>query len=131
MDVFTPRHARDETSPWPHCLAAINRRRRARRTRRASTRNTNTHNHTTNLSETYQYYTLPFCLPAEGKEYKFEDLGEVLEGDRLVSTPYEIKFKTDVENQVLCTKALGPRDLAKLRTALTQDYYFQVRVTFD
>ena len=28
-------------------------------------------------SETYQYYTLPFCTPKEGKEYKPEGLGEV------------------------------------------------------
>lgn len=42
-------------------------------------------------SETYQYFNLPFCHPKEGKEYKPEGLGEVLEGDRLVSTPYKIK----------------------------------------
>ena len=42
-------------------------------------------------SETYQYYNLPFCTPKEGKEYKPEGLGEVLEGDRLVNTPYSIK----------------------------------------
>ena len=33
-------------------------------------------------SETYQYYQLPFCTPKGGKEYKLENLGEVLEGDR-------------------------------------------------
>lgn len=43
-------------------------------------------------SETYQYFNLPFCHPKEGKEYKPEGLGEVLEGDRLVSTPYKIKW---------------------------------------
>jgi hypothetical protein len=42
-------------------------------------------------SETYQYFNLPFCHPKEGKEYKPEGLGEVLEGDRLVSTPYKLK----------------------------------------
>lgn len=41
--------------------------------------------------ETYQFYNLPFCHPKEGKEYKTEGLGEVLEGDRLVTTPYDIK----------------------------------------
>ena len=40
--------------------------------------------------ETYQYFNLPFCHPKEGKEYKPEGLGEVLEGDRLVSTPYKL-----------------------------------------
>jgi hypothetical protein len=28
-------------------------------------------------SETYQYFTLPFCTPKEGKAYKTEGLGEV------------------------------------------------------
>ena len=77
-------------------------------------------------SETYQYYTLPFCQPEEGKKYVLEDLGEVLEGDRLVSTPYEIKFLQDMEDEELCTKTLNMRDLAKLRLAITRDYYFQV-----
>jgi hypothetical protein len=77
-------------------------------------------------SETYQFYSLPFCQPEEGKQYVLEDLGEVLEGDRLVSTPYEIKFREDAEDVQLCSKTLSMRDLEKLRTAIKQDYYFQV-----
>eukprot|EP00877_Chromochloris_zofingiensis_P003452 jgi/Chrzof1/13107/Cz07g20050.t1 len=79
-----------------------------------------------NPSETYQYYNLPFCTPAEGKEYKFEDLGEVLEGDRLVSTPYNIKFQEDVTYEVLCKKKLAAKELQKLRVAVDEDYYFQM-----
>eukprot|EP00879_Flechtneria_rotunda_P020572 GHRR01021647.1.p1 GENE.GHRR01021647.1~~GHRR01021647.1.p1 ORF type:complete len:567 (+),score=108.98 GHRR01021647.1:104-1804(+) len=79
-----------------------------------------------NPSETYQYYTLPFCLPKDGKQYVTEDLGEVLEGDRLVNTPYSLKFLEDVENQVLCSKKLDAKDLQKLRKAIAQDYYFQM-----
>ncbi len=30
-----------------------------------------------NPTETYQFYSLPFCQPEGGKEYKLEDLGEV------------------------------------------------------
>lgn len=77
-------------------------------------------------SETYQYYTLPFCQHKEGKKYVTEDLGEVLEGDRLVNTPYDIKFRQDVENQVLCTKKLTGNDLYNIRMAIAEDYYFQV-----
>lgn len=77
-------------------------------------------------SETYQYYTLPFCTPKEGKKYVTEDLGEVLEGDRLVNTPYEIRFQKDVENHVLCTKKLNAEDLYNFREAIAEDYYFQV-----
>lgn len=94
----------------------------ARRRRPPHTRCT----HVPAPSETYQYYTLPFCQPEEGKKYVLEDLGEVLEGDRLVSTPYEVKFLVDAEDEELCSKTLNMRDLAKLRTAISRDYYFQV-----
>lgn len=79
-------------------------------------------------SETYQYYNLPFCQPTDGKEYKLEFLGEVLEGDRLVTTPYSIKFRSDVDNANLCGKKLTSDDLKKFREAVKQDYYFQVRI---
>lgn len=55
-----------------------------------------------------------------------EDLGEVLEGDRLVNTPYEIRFMQDTENHVLCSKKLNADDLYNLREAIAEDYYFQV-----
>ncbi|KAF6150800.1 hypothetical protein GIB67_020883, partial [Kingdonia uniflora] len=47
-----------------------------------------------NPSETYRYYDLPFCVPENVKE-KREDLGEVLNGDRLVDVPYELNFRID------------------------------------
>jgi hypothetical protein len=77
--------------------------------------------------ETYQYYNLPFCQPKDGKEYKTEFLGEVLEGDRLVTTPYSLKFRTDVDQTVLCEKKLTSDELKKFREAVKQDFYFQVR----
>lgn len=78
-------------------------------------------------SETYQYYNLPFCTPEKGKEYKPEGLGEVLEGDRLVTTPYDIKFKVNKENELLCSQELTAKDLQKFRKAVKKDYYFQAR----
>lgn len=77
-------------------------------------------------SETYQYYTLPFCQPKGGVKYITEDLGEVLEGDRLATTPFEIKFLQDMEHQQLCNKTLDSKDLDMLRTAVARDFYFQV-----
>ncbi len=79
-----------------------------------------------NPSETYQYYNLPFCTPKEGKEYKTEGLGEVLEGDRLVNTPFSIRFRVDKENEILCSRELTESDLKKFRKAVKKDYYFQV-----
>ncbi len=56
-----------------------------------------------------------------------EGLGEVLEGDRLVNTPYAIRFRVDKEADVLCSIELHPKDLQKFRTAVKNDYYFQAR----
>ncbi|KAK9822258.1 hypothetical protein WJX81_008337 [Elliptochloris bilobata] len=78
-----------------------------------------------NPSVTYQFFSLPFCTPKE-KQYKIEGLGEVLEGDRLVNTPYSIKFRVDKENDVLCSIELNQKDLQKFRTAVKNDYYFQM-----
>ena len=77
-------------------------------------------------SVTYQFFSLPFCTPKE-KQYKIEGLGEVLEGDRLVNTPYSIKFRVDKDNDVLCSIELNQKDLQKFRTAVKNDYYFQAR----
>lgn len=79
-----------------------------------------------NPTETYQFYNLPFCQPEGGKTYKLEDLGEVLEGDRLVSTPYKITFRADIENKVLCKKKLSDKELGSFREAVKRDYYFQM-----
>ena len=55
-----------------------------------------------NPTETYQYYDYPFCQPEEGKVFKPEDLGEVLGGNRLVNTPYDLSFLRDYDNEPLC-----------------------------
>ena len=44
-----------------------------------------------NPTETYQYYTLPFCRP-ENMDGEKHGIGEYLAGDRKVKTPYGIKF---------------------------------------
>lgn len=76
-------------------------------------------------SETYQYYDMPFCSPTDVK-HKSEDLGEVLEGDRMVTTLYNVTFKTNKTSERLCSMKLNPKDISKFKTAVEQDYYFQV-----
>ncbi|KAI8538611.1 hypothetical protein RHMOL_Rhmol09G0117600 [Rhododendron molle] len=78
-----------------------------------------------NPSETYRYFDLPFCLPAHVKE-KQEALGEVLNGDRLVSAPYTLDFLADKDSEVVCKKKLTTEEVAKFRTAVRKDYYFQM-----
>ena len=51
----------------------------------------------------------------------------MLEGDRLVNTPFSIRFRVDKENEILCSRELTESDLKKFRKAVKKDYYFQVR----
>ncbi|XP_005089168.1 transmembrane 9 superfamily member 4 isoform X1 [Aplysia californica] len=50
----------------------------------------------------YEYYSLPFCPPLAGVVYKGENLGEVLRGDRIVTTPYMVNMAHDDKCKVLC-----------------------------
>ncbi|KAJ0237782.1 Transmembrane 9 superfamily member 5 [Hirschfeldia incana] len=78
-----------------------------------------------NPSETYQYYDLPFCSPEPVIE-KQETLGEVLNGDRLMSSLYDLKFREDKTNTVLCHKRLTSSDISRFRDIIAQDFYFQM-----
>ncbi|PKA66220.1 hypothetical protein AXF42_Ash006917 [Apostasia shenzhenica] len=78
-----------------------------------------------NPSETYRYYDLPFCSPDHIIEKK-EALGEVLNGDRLVDAPYELNFREDKQSKSLCKKTMTKGDVAKIRDAVSKDYYFQM-----
>ena len=53
---------------------------------------------------------------------KREDLGEVLEGDRMSSTPYSVPFRVDRDNESLCHRTLGAKDLKRFRKAVKDDY---------
>lgn len=57
---------------------------------------------------------------------KKEALGEVLNGDRLVSAPYKLDFFTDKDSEEICKKKLTKEEVAKFRSAVTKDYYFQM-----
>ncbi|KAF0290145.1 Transmembrane 9 superfamily member 4 [Amphibalanus amphitrite] len=62
----------------------------------------------------YDYYSLPLCRPKNGTlVYKSENLGEVLRGDRIVNTPYEVHMKKDVVCQVLCNSFDNPMSWTK------------------
>ncbi|XP_060200908.1 transmembrane 9 superfamily member 3-like [Lycium barbarum] len=80
-----------------------------------------------NPSESYRYYDLPFCIPDHVKlEEKKEALGEVLNGDRLVSGPYALDFLVDKDSEVLCRKKLTKEEVAQFRRAVDKDYYFEM-----
>ena len=57
---------------------------------------------------TYDYYSLNFCKPITGTVYKTENLGEILRGDRIVNTPYEIFMDQAVSCKLLCNSKKTP-----------------------
>ncbi|XP_015872609.2 transmembrane 9 superfamily member 5 isoform X1 [Ziziphus jujuba] len=78
-----------------------------------------------NPSETYQYYDLPFCRP-DPLIQKQESIGEVLNGDRLTNTLYELNFQEEKTFKTLCQKKLKVAEIAKFRDAVIKDFYFQM-----
>ncbi|KAG0485428.1 hypothetical protein HPP92_009507 [Vanilla planifolia] len=78
-----------------------------------------------NPSETYRYFDLPFCSPTTPKD-KLEALGEVLNGDRLVDAPYKLEFRVNYDSKSVCKKRLLKEEVARFRSAIDKDYYFQM-----
>ncbi|VFQ74334.1 unnamed protein product [Cuscuta campestris] len=77
-----------------------------------------------NPSETYEYYDLPFCSPGQ-VIHKKESIREVLNGDRLTNTLYELKFAVNKSHVFLCRKNLSSDEVAKFRSVVANDFYFQ------
>lgn len=49
----------------------------------------------------YQYYSLPYCRPEKIIPFA-ENLGEVLRGDRIENSLYQIQMRVDEQCKVLC-----------------------------
>ncbi|EPY89936.1 importin-4 [Camelus ferus] len=77
-----------------------------------------------NPQETYHYYQLPVCSP-EKIRHKSLSLGEVLDGDRMAESLYEIRFRENVEKRILCHMQLSPAQVEQLRQAIEELYYFE------
>ena len=44
-----------------------------------------------NPNEVYNFYSLPYCAPSE-LEFRREDLGALMKGDRATKTLYQLRF---------------------------------------
>lgn len=69
----------------------------------------------------YNYYSLPFCEPAEIENFA-ENLGEILRGDRIESSAFKINMKQDKTCETLCTKDYNAQELGKFRKKIIEDY---------
>jgi hypothetical protein len=106
-----------------------------------------------NPTETYRYYSLPFCdqhstekeeekaameenvdLPEVEKQKRLgairhkQRLGESIVGDRRESSPYEVSYGDTVDWRLLCKKHLLPKDLVAFKEAIHNNYFFEMFV---
>jgi transmembrane 9 superfamily member 2/4 len=80
----------------------------------------------------YAYFDLPFvCSPTGNKRAKVAlasgrsvslNLGEVLRGDRITTSDFEIDMGRDIECQYLCDRVIGRKD-AQWAQQLIEDGY--------
>ena len=80
-----------------------------------------------NPHETYHYYSLPVCRPKEIKHRPLT-LGEVLDGDRMAYSLYNIRFMKNEKLKRLCSVSLRPEDIEKLKEAIRELYYFEFSI---
>ncbi|XP_008401729.1 transmembrane 9 superfamily member 4-like [Poecilia reticulata] len=71
----------------------------------------------------YEYYSLPFCKPGSVL-YKAENLGEVLRGDRIVNTLYNVKMNEDKKCELMCSKKKLNVEESKLVAERIQEEYY-------
>ncbi|KAK9840498.1 hypothetical protein WJX74_010676 [Apatococcus lobatus] len=70
----------------------------------------------------YEYYSIPYCRP-EKIVSSAENLGEVLRGDRIENSPYEINIRNDEQCKVLCRIDRLSQTQAKAFRAKIEDDY--------
>lgn len=72
----------------------------------------------------YEYYASPVhCKPVEGIHYKSENLGEILRGDRIVNTKYDVLMGKNTDCQVLCESIKLTADQSKVLVKRIKDAY--------
>ena len=70
----------------------------------------------------FNYYDLPYCQPKDGPELSGSNLGMVLRGDVIMSSPYLLNFGTEQRCVELCAPTLTPKDLASFTRFIQRSY---------
>lgn len=80
-----------------------------------------------NPQETYNYHTLPFCRPSEDKpKHKWGGLGEVLEGNELINSQIDFRFRMDVQKKLICSTTLDEKMVQKFKNAVKHHYWYEL-----
>ncbi|KAJ5639062.1 Transmembrane 9 superfamily member 7 [Penicillium longicatenatum] len=83
----------------------------------------------------YAYFDLPFVCPPSGKAHGGSpfgsgqsislNLGEVLRGDRIMTSDFELTMGKDVECQALCTREVSRSNVKWARNLIEQNYVIE------
>lgn len=72
----------------------------------------------------FGYYTLPFCTPKDGVKSVVENLGEILAGDEIENSPYELKMRKNETCKVLCQPVpVDTQQKELLNRRIDRDYH--------
>lgn len=75
----------------------------------------------TKTSLPYEFYQLPFCKPDTVKSYA-ENLGEVLRGDRIESSKYDLNMKHDEYCKFLCGPKYTQEEIQEFSEKILEEY---------
>lgn len=79
-----------------------------------------------NPTETYPYYSLPFCQRAGKQKRHKQSLGETLGGARKIQSPYDLTFLDPVPWRTLCEEDMDIEDLKEFKEAVQDDFFFEM-----
>jgi transmembrane 9 superfamily protein 2/4 len=69
----------------------------------------------------YRYYVLPYCMPTE-IHVSAENLGEILMGDSIENSMYDVKMNVNASCSYLCQRSLGAKEKKEFKTMIDQEY---------
>jgi len=69
----------------------------------------------------FEYYMLPFCQP-DTLETVAENLGEVLRGDKIMNSNYELKMGVEETCKILCRRELTGAEAKLFSVRIEEDY---------
>lgn len=70
----------------------------------------------------YEYYLLDFCKPADDPSVQAENLGEVLQGHRILLSPYKMAMRTNASEQIACRKKYTAEQLKEFKKFIAEEY---------
>merc|ERR1712131_54370 len=71
----------------------------------------------------YEYYSLPFCQPEGGVAYETLNLGEVLRGDRIVNTAYDVRMDQRIDCKIICEQEITENQAEQIIQRVNENYF--------